>query len=201
MTRLRRATKGVQGHGPLYSAGRRIRRPRKVHHHRRASGPPRGNREGVLILLLGLIATIPNLRTCGSSQRALPRVVIMRYPGGEIAREGPPPPPRLPPRDSRCAPRLPWSRASPSASSRPPETGWPAPSPARGRFASVPGAAENVARTSLITCAFSSFAARAAGKNSRSSPQRDGDHLGAVHRPADRARRSPPPADSGPRSC
>src|SRR2546422_742326 len=40
---------------------------------------------------------------------------------------------------------------------------------AAGRFTSVSGAAEKVARTSLITCAFSSLAARAWGKNSASS--------------------------------
>jgi len=41
---------------------------------------------------------------------------------------------------------------------------------AGGRLCSTPGRAENVARTSLTTCAFSSLASLTLGMNSASSP-------------------------------
>ena len=69
---------------------------------------------------------------------------------------------------------------------------------AGGRSASVPGAAENVARSSLITCAFSSRASRTREKFGPVRRSASVDDLLARHLVRARATRSPPAADSGP---
>ena len=75
---LRCAREGVQGHRPQHPAGRRIRRRRQVHRHRRGSRSPRSYREGVLkpsdvcthdvatLWLTGLVFSASGARSGGS---------------------------------------------------------------------------------------------------------------------------------------
>ena len=83
----------------------------------------------------------------------------------------------LRPRDIRCAPRLPSSRASPFASNHRPEINSRSASFCAGRQRSTPGSGENVAFTSLITVAFSTFASRVAGSTSAISRRQKLDNF------------------------
>ena len=70
------------------------------------------------------------------------------------------------------APRSPSSKASRSRSSRRPESRLGHGETAAGRAASMPGGTPKVARTSLTSATFSSFASFTRGKNSASSRER-----------------------------